>query len=149
MMTPVELMHTSPLNVPGTLKPAVLPVTAPENLSAVGLLDPPFTYPGQCFAEVDTSVGAEKVVVNPLTHVTVPPVANAAAEIGWEPPPVFAPLLSVQPLMVIVVDAVPLTPVQTVLPFGPAADATPLLSASDNPDAGMASAATTNRIRRI
>jgi hypothetical protein len=149
-MFPDVLMHTSPLYLPGTLNPAVLAVTAPENLSAVGLLLAPLTYPGQCLAEVDTRVAAPNVDVIPLTQVTVPPVASAAVLIGCEAPPVLAPLLSVHPLMVTVPLAVPATLVQTVLPFGPlAADAAPPVSASDNPDAGMASAAATNKIRRI
>jgi hypothetical protein len=101
-------------------------------------------------AEVDVRVAAPNVDVLPLNQVTVPPVASAAVLIGCEPPPVLAPLASVHPLMVTVPDAVPATLVQTVLPFGPlAADAGPPVSASDIPDAGMASAATTNKIRRI
>jgi hypothetical protein len=70
--------------------------------------------------------------------------------IGSEAPPVLAPLASVHPLMVTVPLAVPATLVHVVLPFGPlAADAGPLVSASDNPDAGMANAAATNKIRRM
>jgi hypothetical protein len=50
--------------------------------------------------------------------------------------------------MVMLPAAVPLMLEQVVLPFGPlAADAGPLASASDSPDAGMASAAASNRIR--
>jgi hypothetical protein len=41
---PLDEMHTAPLSVPGTLIPSpVSPVTLPANLSAVGLLEPPFT----------------------------------------------------------------------------------------------------------
>jgi hypothetical protein len=148
-MFPDGLMHTSPLYLPGSLNPAVLAVTAPENLSADGLLLAPLTYPGQRLAEVDTRVAAPNVDVVLLTQVTVPPVASDAVVIGCEAPPVLAPLLSVHPLMVTVPLAVPATLVQTVLPFGPLADAGPPDSASDNPDAGMASAAATNKIRRI
>jgi hypothetical protein len=63
---------------------------------------------------------------------------------------VLAPLASVHPLMVTVPVVVPATLVQVVLPLGPlAAEAAPLVSASDNPDAETASAAPTNKIRRI
>ena len=150
VMFPDELMHTSPLNLPGILNPAVLAVTAPENLSAVGLLLPPLTYPGQCLAEVDTSAAAPNVDVKPLFHVTVPPEASDAVGIGCVPPPVLAPFASVHPLMVMVPVAVPTTLVQTVLPFGPlAADAGPPLRASAAPETGMASAAASSKIRRI
>jgi hypothetical protein len=118
-------------------------------LSADGLLLAPLTYPGQCLAEVDTRVAAPNVAVVVLTQVTVPPVASAAVLIGCEAPPVLAPLLSVHPLMVTVPVAVPATLVQVDLPFGPAADAAPPVSASDNPDAATASVAATNMIRRI
>src|ERR1700674_4262273 len=143
-------MHTTPLYLPGILNPAVSAVTAPENLSAPGLLIAFLTYPGQCLAEVATRVAAPNVDVLPLTQVTVPPVASAAVLIGCEAPPVLAPLAWVHPLMVTFPLAVSATLVQTVLPFGPLpADAGPLVSASDNPDAGMASAAATNKIRRM
>ena len=42
-MAPVDEMQTAPLKRPGILNPTVLAVTAAETLSAVGLLDPPFT----------------------------------------------------------------------------------------------------------
>ncbi len=62
-MFPDESMHTSPLYLPGILNPAVLAVTVPENFSAAGLLVPPLTYPGQCFAEVGVNVEAPNVAV--------------------------------------------------------------------------------------
>jgi hypothetical protein len=150
VMFPDELMHTTPLYLPGILNPAVLAVTAPENFSAAGLLVPFLTYPGQCLAEVAARAAGPNVAVFPLTQVTVPPVASAAVLMGCEAPPVLAPLLSVHPLMVTFPVVVPATLVQVVLPFGPlAAEAAPLVSASDNPDAETASAAATNKVRRI
>jgi hypothetical protein len=130
------------------LNPAVLAVTVPENFSAVGLLAAPLTYPGHFLAEVVARVAVLNVAVVPLVNVTVPPADSAAAVTGTADPPVLAPLASTHPLMVMVVAADPLMVEQVVLPFGPlAAEAGPLASASDSPDAGMASAAASKKIR--
>ena len=84
-----------------------------------------FTYPGHFLAFVAVVTAAPKELVFPLSHVTVPPTANDATGSGWEPPPVLAPLTSVHPLMLTVLAAFPVMVVQIVLPFGPAAPATP------------------------
>ena len=64
-------------------------------------------------AEVDVRTGALMVVVLALTHVMVPPVASAAPGIGWELPPVTPP---VHPLIVMVVEALPLIVVHLIDP---------------------------------
>ena len=117
---PDGLMHTAPLNLPGTFMPLVSEVTAPANLSADGLLEPPFTYPGHFLALVATIDGWENVVVFPLTQVTVPPSANDVVGSGWEAPPVLAPCAK-HPLTVTVPDTVPVMLVHVALPLGPVA----------------------------
>jgi hypothetical protein len=81
-MFPDVLMHTSPLYLPTTLNPAVLAVTLPENFSAEGLEVLVLENPGHFFPETIVSAGGPNVAVFPLSHVTTPPVARAAAEIG-------------------------------------------------------------------
>ena len=96
-------------------------------------------------AEVDVRTGALMVVVLALTHVMVPPVASAAPGIGWELPPVTPP---VHPLIVMVVEALPLIVVHLIDPAAQAGDASPTV-ATDAGTARAATAAAVNRIRLI
>ncbi|MGZ6968241.1 MAG: hypothetical protein ACXVKN_10920 [Acidimicrobiia bacterium] len=126
VMFPAVLTHTEPLNFPGTFIPLLSAVTAPENLKAVGSVGAGpvfggFTYPGHFVAFVATSAATPKVLVFPLTHVTVPPTANDAVGSGMEAPPVLP--VPLHPLMVTVPVAVPVTVVQVIFPLGPAAHA--------------------------
>jgi hypothetical protein len=91
-IVPSVPMHTDPLAVPGSLRPLpVSEVTLAVKLSAVGLLDAFFTYPGHFVADVVVNVGAPIVVLPPDSHVMVPPVARVVEDNGCEPPPVLPP----------------------------------------------------------
>ena len=143
-MVPSVPMHTDPVSVPGRRMPSpVSPVTAAVKTSALGLEPAFWTYPGHLLADADVSVGAPLVVVDPETHVTVPPLAKASAEIGCEDPSVLPP---VQPLMTIVVEEFPEIAVHWMCPVAaPAVLATPNV----RPTSGINMAAAVSSIRRM
>jgi hypothetical protein len=94
-------------------------------------------------AERSVKVGVPVVVVEPESHVVVPPVANADPFRGCEPPPVLPP---VHPLITMVEEILPLIPVQVIFPpAAPAVPARPTVSA----DTGSTTAASNNKVRRI
>lgn len=113
------------------------PVTFAVNLSA----ELPDT--GHFFADVDLRTGAATVVVLPLVHVIVPPVARTVELNGRELPPVTPP---VQLLRVVVPVSVPVTVVHVILT---AAQAGLMLNPTAKPEIGMESAAAASRTRRI
>jgi hypothetical protein len=149
VIVPSVPMHTEPFDVDGSNMP--LPesaVTEDTKDSAVGSAGgvPVFgglTYPGHFFGEIDVSVGAATVVVEPDAQVVVPPVASERGLNGNELPPVFPP---VHPLTTIVVDTVPVSVVQLILP--PAAPAVPD-SPNVSPATGISMAAQVIITRRI
>ena len=92
---PSAAMHTAPLAEPGSLRPSpVSAVTVAVKLSALGLLGPSLTYPGQDFADVAAVVGTPMVVLPPDSQGMVPPVARSRATNDDEPPPVLPPVQS-------------------------------------------------------
>ena len=143
-MVPSVPMHTDPVSVPGRRMPSpVSPVTAAVKTSALGLEPAFWTYPGHLLADADVSVGAPLVVVDPETHVTVPPLAKASAEIGCEDPSVFPP---VHPPMTIVVEEFPEIEVHSMCPVAaPAVLATPNV----RPTSGINMATAVSSIRRM
>lgn len=136
LMASLEEMHTSVVMVPRDVNPVVSAVTGAETDSAVPLHFLFVTVLG---------VGLPIVVVLPLIHVTVPPVANAVAERGWELLPVFP----VHPLAVTVPVTVPDNSLHVMLFSGLVlAQAGPLKVAATT-ESGMVSAATVKKMRRI
>ena len=85
--------HTSVVSVPREVKPVVSAVTVAETVSDV---------PEHFLFLTVPSVGAPMVVVLPLLHFNVPPLANAVTGRGAEVPPVFPlqPLAMTEPVTV-------------------------------------------------
>jgi hypothetical protein len=149
-MAPEVLMHTAPLNVPGSFSPAVSLVTEPKTFSADGFDEAVFEYPGHFLALVEVVEGAPIVVVLSLTQVMVPPLANEVAANGLVDVPVLAVPESLHPLTVMLPETFPVMVEHVTFPFGPPlAKAWPPLSATKAADAGMAAAATNINTRRI
>src|ERR1700733_10331762 len=93
LIVPSVPMQTAPLAVPGSPRPSpVSEDTVATILSAEGLDAACLTYPGHLDAEVDVSVGARIVVLDPESQSIVPPVASAVAVNATELPPVLPPL---------------------------------------------------------
>ena len=138
---------------------AVLKQTSPEDVPLVGMSDPdPPVIVAVNFSavpvhfEVVTVVrdGALMVVVAPLVHVIVPPVASVVATRATELPPVFPPE---HPPTTMVPLSVPVIVEHANFTFtgfgGFVADAVPAKPTIAAPDTGMVSAAININVRRI
>ena len=145
VMLPFVAIQIAPFDVPGILMPSpVSAVTLALNFSAVGSLvgAPPSVYPGHFLALVAPRTGAAMVVVLPLSHVIVPPPANAASMIGMDFPPVFPP---VHPLTTIVDELVLVIVLHTIFVAAHAGGATTKVA----PAMGITRVAVNSNARRI
>jgi hypothetical protein len=133
------LKHTSPEDVPLTgMSDPDPPVIVAVNFSAV---------PVHFEVVTGVRVGALMVVVAPLVHVIVPPVASVVATRPTELPPVFPPE---HPPTVMVPLSVPVIVEHANFTFcGFVADAVPAKPTNAAPDTGMVSAAININVRRI
>lgn len=141
---PLESSHTSPENLPGMGESPVplWAVTVPLAVNSEAPVPYFATHFFVSFFE-DVTLAVPTVVVLPLLHVIVPPVANDAAANGCELPPVLPPL---QPLIVMFPVTGPVIVVHFVVtPEAPAG----ALNATVAIELGRANAASTSSTRRI
>jgi hypothetical protein len=152
VIAPEVLMHTAPLNVPGSFSPAASLVTEPKTFSADGFDKAVFEYPGHFLALVEVVDGAPIVVVLSLTQVMVPPLANEVAANGLVDVPVLALPESLHPLTIMLPETFPVMVEHVTFPLtlgALAAHAWLPLRATKAPDTGIAAAATSINTRRI